>query len=305
MSELDLRDLSAFAAVARHRNFRRAARDQGVSVSSLSQRLRDLEARLGVRLLNRTTRSVAPTQAGERLLARLDPALRDVAEAVDEVRGMGDVPSGRLRINVPKPAVQLVLAPMIPPFLKRYPAVHLELVVETALVDIVAGGFDAGVRWEETLEKDMIAVSLGPPERYALVAAPALLEAHGTPRTPADLIGKPMIATVFPNRIMLPWEFEKKGRVVKIVPDGPLGVADPELQVEAATAGLGFLATFEGYTRRAVAAGRLVSLLEDWLPSFPGPLLYYPSRRQPPPALRAFIAFVREWRAKQEKRGGR
>jgi DNA-binding transcriptional LysR family regulator len=305
MADLDLRDLAAFAAVARHRNFRRAAQAEGVSVSSLSQRLRDLEARLGVRLLNRTTRSVAPTQAGERLLARLDPALRDVAEAVDEVRGMGAVPSGRLRLNAPKPAIQLVLAPMIPPFLKRYPAIQLELAVETALIDIVAGGFDAGVRWEETLERDMIAVPLGPPERYSLVASPAFLAAHGTPRKPADLIGKPSIATVFPNRVKLYWEFEKKGRVVKIVPDGPLSVADPELQVEAAAAGLGFLSTFEGYTRRAVAERRLVSLLEDWLPSFPGPLLYYPSRRQPPPALRAFIDFVRAWRATQGKRGRR
>jgi DNA-binding transcriptional LysR family regulator len=128
-----------------------------------------------------------------------------------------------------------------------------------------------------------------------------VLKAHGTPKTPADLVGKPMIATVFPNRALMLWEFEKKGRVVKIVPDGPLGVADPELQVDAAIAGLGFLATFEGYTRRAVAEGRLVSLLEDWLPPFSGPFLYYPSRRQPPPALRAFIDFVREWRAKQEK----
>jgi DNA-binding transcriptional LysR family regulator len=299
MDGTDLRDLSAFAAVARHRNFRRAALEQRMSVSSLSQRLRDLEERLGVRLLNRTTRSVAATEAGEFLLARLTPALHDLSEAVGAVRELRDVPSGRLRINAPAPAVQLMLAPMVTPFLKQHPAINLEIVVEPSLIDIVAQGFDAGVRFEEHLAQDMIAVSLGPSERYALVAAPELLAIHGVPKKPADLLNCPCISTVFPSRAFLPWEFEKAGRVVKIAPTGPLVTTSTELQVRAAIDGLGFLMTFEGHVRDAIASGRLVSLLEDWCPSFPGPFLYYPSRRQSPPALSAFVSFVRTWRRQQ------
>ena len=222
MDALDLRDLHAFAAVARLRSFRRAAAEQRVSVSGLSQRVRDLEERLGVRLLNRTTRSVAPTQAGDALLGRLAPALQDVADAVGVVRGLRDVPSGRLRINAPAPAAQLVLAPMVAPFLKRNPAIDLEIVVEPHLIDIVAGGFDAGVRLEEHLAKDMIAVSLGPPERYVVVAAPSTLAAHGRPAKPKDLLERPCISTAFPNRVALPWEFERGGRVIRIVPKGSL-----------------------------------------------------------------------------------
>ena len=297
MDALDLRDLHAFAAVARLRSFRRAAAEQRVSVSGLSQRVRDLEERLGVRLLNRTTRSVAPTQAGDALLGRLAPALQDVADAVGVVRGLRDVPSGRLRINAPAPAAQLVLAPMVAPFLKRNPAIDLEIVVEPHLIDIVAGGFDAGVRFEEHLAKDMIAVSLGPPERYVVVAAPSTLAAHGRPSKPKDLLERPCISIAFPNRVALPWEFERGGRVIRIVPKGPLTSSDPALILRAAIDGLGFLMTFEGYARDTIADGRLVSVLADWCPSFPGPFLYYPSRRQPPPALRAFVSFVKDWRA--------
>ena len=165
-NDFDLRDLAAFATVARHRNFRRAARELQVSPAALSENLRALEEQLGVRLLNRTTRSVAPTEAGERLLTRLAPALRDVRDAVSDLQGQRDVPAGRLRINAPSPAVEHVLAPMIGPFLKRYPEIRLEIVDTPALIDIVAEGFDAGVRYEENLARDMIAVSLGPPQRY-------------------------------------------------------------------------------------------------------------------------------------------
>lgn len=296
MSEIELRDLQAFAAVARHRNFRRAARELRVSVSSLSQRLRDLEVRLGIRLLNRTTRSVAPTEAGETLLLRLTPALREVAEAVSDLRSRHELPAGRLRINAPPPAIHLVLAPMLGPFLRRHPGIELELVADALLIDIVAEGFDAGVRYEEHLDQDMIAVPLGPPQRYAVVAAPALLSHHGRPEQPADLLGKPCIVTRFRNGVVLPWEFEKAGRTVRITPSGVLQTSDHELKLRAALDGLGFLLTFEGYLREAVAAGRLVALLEDWCPPFPGPFLYYPSRHRPPPALAAFVAFVKEWR---------
>jgi DNA-binding transcriptional LysR family regulator len=301
MDSLDLRDLNAFAAVARLRSFRQAAIEQRVSVSSLSQRLRDLEERLGVRLLNRTTRSVAPTQAGELLLARVAPAIQEMADAVGAVRGLRDTPSGRLRINAPAPAAHLVLAPMIAPFLKANPAIDLEIVVEPGFIDIVAGGFDAGVRFEEHLAKDMIAVSLGPPQRYVVSAAPSLLAAHGRPAKPRDLLERPCISVVFPSRVALPWEFEKAGRVVRIVPKGPFTASDTGLLLQAGIDGVGFLMTFEGYVREALDDGRLVPVLEDWSASFPGPFLYYPSRRQPPPALQAFVAFAKDWRAGRER----
>jgi DNA-binding transcriptional LysR family regulator len=298
MADVDLRDLTLFAALARHGSFRRAALQAGISVSSLSQRLRDFEARLGVRLVNRTTRSVALTEAGELLLARIAPALQEVTDALGTVQGLGATAAGRLRINAPAPAIQLVLAPMVTAFLRRYPAIELEIVSETALIDIVAAGFDAGVRWEEHLAQDMVALSLGPPERYVVVAAPALVAGHGKPAEPRDLLARPCIGTVFPSRARLPWEFERDGEEVTILPDGPLKATDPALLLRAAIEGIGFLMTFEGYARDAIADGRLVTVLDEWCPGFPGPFLYYPSRRQPPPALAAFVGFVKEWRAR-------
>jgi len=296
MDDADLRDLAAFVAVARYRNFRRAAVEQRMSASSLSQRMRALEQRLGARLLNRTTRSVALTEAGERLLQRLAPALRDVAEATLDVRKMRDVPSGRLRINGPEPALRLVLAPMVAPFLKRYPEIRLEIVADSSLIDIVSEGFDAGIRYEETLAQDMVAISLGPPERYVLVAAPSFLAGRPRLKTPKDLPGLPCIVTRFRSGVLLPWEFRKGTRAVKIIPTGPLTASHPELQLRAAIDGLGYLMALEGYARAAIASGQLVSLLDDWLPSFPGPFLYYPGRRERPPSLAAFVAFVKEWR---------
>src|SRR5947208_1915213 len=195
MKELDLRDLDAFVAVARTRNFRRAALEQHVSVSSLSQRLRDMEERLGVRLMNRTTRSVALTEAGELLLARVGPAMSDVGAALDQVRGLRAVPSGRLRINAPPPAIDLVLAPMVAPFLAAHPKIDLEIVGESAFVDIVAEGFDAGVRYGEHLAQDMIAVSLGAPQRYAVVASREYVAEHGSPKHPKDLLEHSCIRT--------------------------------------------------------------------------------------------------------------
>jgi DNA-binding transcriptional LysR family regulator len=296
MADLDLRDLEAFVAVARTRNFRRAATEQRVSVSSLSQRLRALEERLGVRLLNRTTRSVALTEAGELLVGRIGPAMADVASALEQVRGLREVPSGRLRINAPAPAVQLVLAPMVAPFLTRYPQIELEIVAQTSLIDIVREGFDAGVRYGEHLAQDMIAISLGPPQRYAVVASPSFIAAHGKPKQPKDILDRPCIVTRFESGVQVEWEFEKAGRIVKITPTGTLISAHTGLQLQAACDGLGLWMTFEGHVRAAIDAGALVSVLDDWCPYFPGPFLYYPSRRQPPPALKAFIDFVGEWR---------
>ena len=296
MQDVDLRDLSAFVAVARLRNFRRAAVEQRMSASSLSQRMRDLEEQLGVRLLNRTTRSVAPTEAGERLLRRLAPALKDVAAATLDVRSMRDVPSGRLRINGPEPALRLVLAPMVAPFLKRYPEITMEIVAESSLIDIVSEGFDAGIRYEETLAQDMVAVSLGPPERSVLVAAPGFLRSRKRLKDPKELLGQPCIVTRFRSGVQLPWEFRKGKRALRLLPTGPLTASHPELLLKAAVDGLGFLMMLEGYAQAAIASGDLVTVLEDWCPTSAGPFLYYPGRRQRPPSLTAFVAFVKEWR---------
>jgi DNA-binding transcriptional LysR family regulator len=301
MKDFDLRDLDAFVAVARTRNFRRAALEQRVSVSSLSQRLRDMEERLGVRLMNRTTRSVALTEAGELLLARAGPAMLDVSDALDRVRGLRDVPSGRLRINAPPPAIDLVMAPMIAPFLKAHPKVDLEVVGESSLIDIVRAGYDAGVRYGEHLAQDMIAVPLGPPERYAVVATPQYVAQRGRPKHPKDLLDHECIRTRYGSGAMVDWEFEKAGRIVKVAPRGKLVATYSNLAFKAVQEGLGYWLTFEGYVRDAVQSGALVSVLDDWCAPFPGPFLYYPSRRQPPPALGAFVTFVVEWR-KQERR---
>jgi DNA-binding transcriptional LysR family regulator len=292
----DLDDLAAFAAVARTRNFRRAATALRISASGLSQRMRDLESRLGVRLLNRTTRSVAPTEAGERLLRRLAPALQEVEDATLEVRGMRDRPSGRLRINGPEPALRLVFAPMVGPFLTRYPEIELEVVAESSLIDIVREGFDAGIRYEETLAQDMIAVSLGRPERTVLVAAPSLLRSRPRMRHPKELAGAPCIVTRFRSGVVLPWDFRKGRHKVRIVPSGPLASSSIEVQVAAAIDGVGYLMMLEGHVQAALDARRLVRVLDDWCPESSGPFLYYPGRRQPPPALAALIAFVRERR---------
>jgi len=301
MSDFNLRDLSAFIAVARTRNFRRAALEQNVSVSSLSQRLRDMEERLGVRLMNRTTRSVGLTEAGELLLARVGPAISDVSDALDQVRGLRGVPSGRLRINAPPPAIDLVLAPMAAPFLQAYPQIELEIVSDSSFVDIVAGGFDAGVRYGEHLAQDMIAVSLGPPQRYAVVASPQYVAQHGRPKHPKDLLHHAAIRTRFGSGGLPDWEFEKAGRIVKVAPPGRLIATHQGLARRAALDGVGFWPTFEGWVRDDIKSGALVSVLEDWCEPFPGPFLYYPSRRQLPSALAAFVAFVAEWRRQERK----
>jgi DNA-binding transcriptional LysR family regulator len=299
MSHLDLRDLDAFVAIARTKNFRRAAREQGVSVSSFSQRLRDMEERLGVRLLNRTTRSVALTEAGELLLARAAPAISDVNAALEEVRGLRGVPSGRLRINAPPPAIDLVLAPPIGPFLEAFQQVEFEIVGQSGFIDIVGAGYDAGVRYGEHLEQDMIAIPLGPPQRYALVAAPAYLARHGRPKHPRDLLDHACIRVRLSSGAMLDWEFEKAGRAVQLSPPAKLVVNHPAPAMRAARDGVGFWLTFRDYVSETIASGALVSVLDDWCPPFPGPFLYYPSRHQPPPALAAFVNFVREWRKRK------
>ena len=301
MSALDFRDLDAFVAIARAKNFRRAALDRHVSVSSLSQRLRGLEERLGVRLLNRTTRSVALTEAGELLLSRIGPAMHEVNGALDEARGLRGVPSGRLRINAPPPAIDLVLAPMVAPFLAAYPQIDLEIIGDSSFVDIVAQGYDAGVRYGEHLAQDLIAVALGPPQRYAVVASADYVARHGRPKHPKDMLDHKCIRVRFGRGTMLDWEFEKAGRLLKVSPAAKLIVNYPGAAYRAARDGFGFWLTFEGYVREDIKAGALVSVLDDWCAPFPGPFLYYPSIRQTPPALAAFIAFVGQWRKRERK----
>lgn len=292
----DLSDLDAFAAVAGARSFRRAAALRGVSASALSQSVRKLEERLGVRLLNRTTRSVAPTEAGRRLLDQLAPALADIATAIDQLHADSDTPAGTLRINAPEPAVDLVLGPMVAPFLRAFPQVRLEIIADSRFVDIVAEGFDAGVRWGEHLAQDMVAVPLGPPHRFVVVGTPALLERVGRPEHPQDLLALPCLRFRFSSGVLGPWEFERDGKTLRLDPSGPLVTSSLPLIRRAALEGLGFWASFDGWVAEDVAAGRLVAVLDDWLPPFPGPFLYYPDRRNVTPALRAFIDFARAWK---------
>ena len=299
MDRVDLQALDSFAAVARHRNFRRAAVERGVSASTLSQALRDLEARMGVRLLNRTTRSVALTDAGAALLKRLEPALSEIGEAVSEVRSAQAEPAGALRINAPEPAVELVLAPMAADFMAAYPDVRLEVTAETAMVDIVAKGFDAGVRWGESLAQDMVAVPLGPPQRFVVVAAPALIARVGTPEHPSDLLQRPCVRVRFASGAEPAWEFERDGESLKVAVQGALVTNSPSLLMQAALDGAGFLQTFDAAAEPHLKSGRLVEVLGDWSDAFPGPFLYYPSRRHPPSALRAFIDFVQARRRRE------
>ncbi|MFD2183269.1 LysR family transcriptional regulator [Rhodoplanes azumiensis] len=295
MADADLADLDAFAAVARARSFRGAAAVRGVSPSSLSEAVRRLEARLGVRLLNRTTRSVTPTEAGARLLERLAPALGEVAAALDAINSVRDSPTGTLRLNVPTIVARLVLPPIACAFLARHPGVTLEVVAEDSFIDVLAAGFDAGVRYDERLEQDMIAVPIGPRrQRYAAAAAPSYLARHGTPAHPRDLLAHACIRHRFPSGVALPWEFERDGEVVRISPKGPLVASNLDLEVAAAEAGLGVIATFEAALAPALTRGTLVPVMADWWQSFSGPFLYYAGRDHLPAPLRAFVAFLRE-----------
>ncbi|WP_428685945.1 LysR family transcriptional regulator [Reyranella sp.] len=294
---MDLNDLSAFAAVARAGGFREAARLGRVSASSLSEAVRRLEAGLGVRLLNRTTRSVAPTEAGARLLERLAPALGEVEAALDVVNTFRDRPIGTLRLNVPGAAAHLVLPSIVAPFLKTYPDIRLEIIVEESFVDVLAAGCDAGIRYDERLEQDMIAVPIGPRvQRLATAASPDYLQARGRPMHPRDLLGHACLRGQFASGAMPPWEFERDGEVVRVDPTGPLvvrisGAAD--LAVSAAVAGLGIVYHFEEWLRPYLDSGALEPVLMPWWQSFPGPFLYYPGRRHLPAPLRAFVDFIK------------
>jgi DNA-binding transcriptional LysR family regulator len=286
-------DLRSFAAIVEHGSFARAAANLGVSPSALSQTIRGLETRLGVRLLNRTTRSVAPTDAGTRLLERLLPAMTEFDAAVAEVKAESGRPSGTLRINCPRTAAIHVLGPLIGPFLKAYPEITLDIVTEEKLVDIVAGRFDAGIRLGEKVEQDMVAVKFGADLEMLVVGSPDYFAEHGKPKTPRDLQAHRCINTRWPtDGSLYRWEFERGAEKLEAAVAGSLIVNEPEIAVQAAVDGIGLAYLFRYQIQAALAAGKLITVLKDWTPPFPGFYLYYPSRRQMPPALRAFVDFI-------------
>jgi DNA-binding transcriptional LysR family regulator len=295
--KVDLGDLSAFVAVARAGGFRDAARATDSSASGLSDAVRRLEARLGVRLLNRTTRSVVPTDAGKSLLARLEPVLNEVDSALDVVNGFRDKPAGTLRLNVPMSAARLVLPSIVPRFLAAYPEIRLEVTADESFVDVLAAGCDAGIRYEERLEQDMVAIPIGPrTQRMAAAAAPGYLRQSGEPRHPRELFEHNCMRGRFASGALIEWVFARDGETVKIEPGGQLLVqigGATDLAVEAAVAGLGIVYLFEDWLRPYLARGELVPVLEPWWPSFGGPYLYYPGRRLVPAPLRAFVDFIR------------
>jgi DNA-binding transcriptional LysR family regulator len=296
--KVDLGDLNAFLAVARAGGFREGARASGGSASFLSEAVRRLEAELGVRLLNRTTRSVVPTEAGKGLLERLGPALSEVESALDVVNGFRDRPAGPLRLNVPVSAARLVLPAIVPPFLAAYPDIRLEVIADETFVDVLAAGCDAGIRYDERLEQDMIAVPIGPRvQRFATAASPDYLDRHGRPQHPSDLLGHACLLGRFASgALTTPWEFERDGEVVRVEPSGPLIVrvgGATDLTVDAAVSGTGIICVFEDWLRPYLDSGALEPILEPWWQRFSGPFLYYPGRRLVPAPLRAFIDFVK------------
>jgi len=293
----DLNDLQAFMAVARAGGFREGARATAGSASALSEAIRRLETQLGVRLFNRTTRSVALTEAGASLLARLGPALGEVEAALDVVNGFRDRPAGTLRLNVPISASRLVLPRIVPGFLAAYPAIRLEVIAEENFIDLLVAGCDAGIRYDERLEQDMIAVPIGPrTQRFTTSAAPSYLARHGRPQHPRDLLGHACVRGRFPSGVMTPWEFERDGEVVRVDTTGPLVVSiggGVDLAIDAAIAGVGILWLFEDWVRPHFESGALEPVLEPWWQDFSGPFLYYPGRRLVPAPLRAFIDYIK------------
>lgn len=292
----DIQDLVAFVAVVNAKGFREAARLHGQSASSLSDAVRRVETRLGVRLLNRTTRSVSPTEAGTRLMERIVPALSEVESALDVVNDFRERPSGTLKLNVPLSAARLVLPSIVTPFLQAYPDIRLEIVVEESFVDMLAAGCDAGIRYEERLEQDMIAIPIGPrSQRFATAASPNYLNARGRPEHPQALLSHACLRGKFPSGSRPLWDYEKQGETLHVDPSGPLlfsiggGV---DLSVQSAIDGLGIIYLFEEWLQPHFDSGALEPILESWWPSFSGPYLYYPGRRYLPSPLRAFVDFI-------------
>jgi len=292
----DLGELAAFAIVAEERSFTRAAARVGVSQSALSHSMRGLEKRLGLQLLARTTRSVAPTAAGAALLMELAPALERIEQAVAETRKQREKPAGRIRLIIPRTATQMVLLPKLAHFSRTYPEIVLEITSANDPVDLVAGEFDAGVQLGEFIQRDMIAVRVTKEMRLAVVGAPEYFESNPVPRHPRDLKDHACIGFRFSSGLYR-WEFEKGRKALTVSPQGPASFDDPDLVIQAVLDGVGIGTAIEETLADCIAEGRLIQVLRDWCPSFPGYFLYYPSRRNQPAALAALIDTLRllEW----------
>jgi DNA-binding transcriptional LysR family regulator len=294
---LELNDLAAFVSVAREGGFRDAARVAGVSASGLSAAVSRLEAKLGLRLLNRTTRSVVPTEAGARLIERLTPVLSDMEAALDALNAFRDTPAGTLKLNVPAGVARVVLPPILGKFLKKYPDIRVEVVVEDGFVDIIAAGCDAGIRYDERLEQNMIAVPIGARiQRFATAAAPGYLAARGKPKHPRDLLTHTCLRGQFAGGARPTWDFERDGEVVRVDPPAALLVrpgAALDLPINGALAGLGIVHFWEDLLRPHFDTGLLEPILQPWWQSFSGPFLYYPGRRHVPVPLRTFVDFLK------------
>jgi DNA-binding transcriptional LysR family regulator len=295
MDGREFSELNAFVAVARHRSFSKAAAEIGLSPPTISQTIRSLEDKLGIRLLNRTTRSVAPTEAGEQLLMQLQPALASVDEALQALNAFRDKPRGMLRLTVARMAATTLIAPLLARFLEDYPEVQVEVVADDSRTDIVSERFDAGVRFGGLVEQDMIAIRLGDEIRPVVVAAPAYLEGRSMPRAPRDLLEHVAIRNRLPwDGAILKWDFERNGERHEITVNGPLVVNDFCLSLRAALDGVGMAYVPEEMAQPFIADGRLLVMLEEWSQVRPGFFLYYSSRRQIPAPLRAFIDFVQK-----------
>lgn len=296
--KVGLEDLHAVIAVAQAGGFREAARSTSSNPSRLSDAVRRAESRLGVRLFNRSTRSVVLTDAGRALLARLLPAMTEVESALDAVNSFRDKPAGSLRLHVPVSAARLVLPDIVPGFLATYPDIDLEIMADSNVVNVFTAGYDAGIRYEERLEQDMISVPIGPRvQRFAVAASPAYLQRAGRPQHPNDLLRHNCIRGKFATGPLPDWEFEKDGELIKVQPSGTLTVSigtAVDLAVEAALQGLGIIQLFEEWLSPHLQSGALEPVLEPWWQRFSGPYLYYPDRRLVPAPLRAFIDYVRQ-----------
>jgi DNA-binding transcriptional LysR family regulator len=294
MIETGLFELNAVAAISAHRSFRAAATELGISPSALSHAIAGLEKRLGVRLINRTTRSVSLSQAGERFLARVSPALREIEGAMEEVNAFRDTPTGTLRINLKERAAHQILRPVVAKYLRRYPDMQVELIMEGRPIDIVAEGFDAGIRLAESIPQDMIAVPCGPDTRFIVVGAPSYFANASPPQSPSDLFAHQCIRRKMPSGKLYRWEFEKRGEEMALDVPGRLTLDSDSLMVEAAVEGLGLAFVSEFWAMDRVEAGELHIVLEDWTPPFPGLRLYYPGHRHMTAGLRAFVDLLRE-----------
>lgn len=295
MRNYGLIELNAFVAVATHRNFRKAAAELGISPSALSHAIASLEGHLGVRLFNRTTRSVSISAAGEKFLSRVSPALQQISGAVEEINQYRDTPSGKLRLSTNAGAAEIILIPIILKFLKLYPDMQVDLVTEKSWVDIIFEGFDAGIRLGQGVPQDMVAVPCTPPLRFIIVGAPEYFKKFGTPKEPEDLHSHKCVTFRAPNDRTWRWEFEKGGKKIEIDATGPLMLDNHTLMMEAALSGVGVVRVIDWFAIKYIAEGKLVQVLENWAPPSMGPLyFYYPGHRHATAGVRAFAELIRE-----------